>query len=164
MTLESINSHCPFSGKPVQSDSITTYQGVNIGFCNPCCRNDFAANPTDFPQVLGEFFPKARINLYDATTFVSEKDWGSLHLANIDRASIKIHSTSQPYHWHVNDGQEIFVVLDGEVDMYYRTSNGKVSSTLLKVGNIAHFEEGAEHVAHPRGLARILVIERLGSA
>ncbi len=32
----------------------------------------------------------------------------------------RVHWTDQPYKWHVNDGEEVFAVLDGKVDMHYR--------------------------------------------
>lgn len=46
----SINKFCPRSGKPVQSDSITMYRGVRVGFCNPGCREDFASNIKERPD------------------------------------------------------------------------------------------------------------------
>lgn len=45
MTQTPLNKFCPRSGKPVQADSLTTYKGQVVGFCNPTCRNEFAANP-----------------------------------------------------------------------------------------------------------------------
>ena len=36
-----INETCPWSGKPVQADSLTRYQGQVVGFCNPGCRDKF---------------------------------------------------------------------------------------------------------------------------
>ena len=33
-----INETCPWSGKPVQADSLTRYRGQVVGFCNPGCR------------------------------------------------------------------------------------------------------------------------------
>ncbi len=56
------------------------------------------------------------------------------------------------YKWHINDGEEVFVVLDGV----------EQSSTLV-VGDIFYASIGTEHVAHPRGEARVLVIESEGS-
>ena len=38
-----INQTCPWSGKPVQADSLTEYQGRVVGFCNPGCRDKFDA-------------------------------------------------------------------------------------------------------------------------
>jgi hypothetical protein len=39
---EVINKTCPWSGKPVQADSLTLYKGWVVGFCNPGCRDKFA--------------------------------------------------------------------------------------------------------------------------
>jgi len=36
-----INKTCPWSGKPVQADSLTEYNGRVVGFCNPGCRDQF---------------------------------------------------------------------------------------------------------------------------
>ena len=36
-----INTHCPWSGKPVSPDSLTLYGGRVVGFCNPGCRDKF---------------------------------------------------------------------------------------------------------------------------
>ena len=53
-------------------------------------------------------------------------------------------------------------VLDGSIDMYYREL-GIEHMVTLEVGDIFFAEIGCEHVAHPRGEARILVVERCGS-
>lgn len=45
-----VNRFCPRSGKPVQPDSLTIYRGHTVGFCNPGCRNEFAANPEQCPR------------------------------------------------------------------------------------------------------------------
>lgn len=37
-----INKTCPWSGKPVQADSLTEYDGKVVGFCNTGCRDKFA--------------------------------------------------------------------------------------------------------------------------
>ncbi len=74
----------------------------------------------------------------------------------------RLHWTNEPYHWHTNDGEEVFAVLDGEVQMYYR-ENGTEHSTLLQTGDVFFASVGTEHVAHPVGEARILVVEQQGS-
>ena len=56
----------------------------------------------------------------DARAFTAPSAWGARDLAAIDGATVRLHWTDQPYHWHVNDGPEVFVVLDGAVDMHYR--------------------------------------------
>jgi hypothetical protein len=46
MTLnlaDCINQTCPWSGKAVQADSLTLFQGQVVGFCNPGCRDKFVA-------------------------------------------------------------------------------------------------------------------------
>ena len=88
--------------------------------------------------------------------------WGSLPIANMGGVTVKLHWTDQPYHWHVNDGEEVFAVMDGEVAMHYRV-NGREEVLLLKTGDVFYAETGTEHVAHPQGEARILVIEKEGS-
>ena len=47
MNDNSINKYCPHSGKPVTSDSLTSYRGLVVGFCNPDCRNDFDKNQNE---------------------------------------------------------------------------------------------------------------------
>jgi mannose-6-phosphate isomerase-like protein (cupin superfamily) len=54
------------------------------------------------------------------------------------------------------------VVLDGRVQMHYR-DNGFEQVAELAVGDIFYASVGTEHVAHPQGPARILVIESEGS-
>ncbi|HSX64729.1 MAG TPA: hypothetical protein VLF15_08375 [Pseudoxanthomonas sp.] len=46
--------------------------------------------------------------------------------------------------------------------MRYR-ENGIEHSTILETGDIFYATVGTEHVAHPIGEARILVVEREGS-
>jgi len=44
-----INRYCPRSGKPVAGDSLARYRGLTAGFCNPHCRDDFAAHVAERP-------------------------------------------------------------------------------------------------------------------
>ena len=94
--------------------------------------------------------------------FTADRAWGNLPIANLDGITVKLHWTDQPYHWHVNDGQEVFAVMNGVVDMYFK-SKGEEEVTVLYAGDIFYADEGTEHVAHPRGAARVLVIEKEGS-
>ena len=41
---DAINETCPRSGKPVVANSLTTYRGFTVGFCNQHCRDDFASD------------------------------------------------------------------------------------------------------------------------
>ena len=94
--------------------------------------------------------------------FTADRPWGALDIANMIGITTRLHWTDQPYKWHVNDGEEVFVVLDGQVEMRYR-ADGLEMSTMLEIGDIFYASVGTEHVAHPIGQARILVIETAGS-
>jgi len=94
--------------------------------------------------------------------FKAERAWGAMDIANMNGITTRLHWTDQPYKWHVNDGEEVFVVLDGQVQMLYRL-NGKEESVLLETGDIFFASVGTEHVAHPRGEVRVLVVEHEGS-
>ncbi|MBW4089506.1 MAG: cupin [Proteobacteria bacterium] len=94
--------------------------------------------------------------------FAPDTAWDALDIARIDPATVRLHWTDQPYKWHVNDGPEVFVVLDGIVDMHTSDATG-ARTHRLHPGDIFHAEDGDEHVAHPLGAARVLVIERAGS-
>jgi mannose-6-phosphate isomerase-like protein (cupin superfamily) len=98
----------------------------------------------------------------DVRGFTADRAWGARDLAEIDGASVRLHWTDQPYKWHVNDGRELFLVLDGQVDMRYREAGVE---KVVRLGPTDMFiaETGDEHVAHPVGQARILVVERKGS-
>ena len=94
--------------------------------------------------------------------FTGQWAWDALDIDRIHDASIRLHWTDQPYQWHVNDGSEVFVVLQGRVDMHVR-QQGVEQILPLQVGDVFHAAEGDEHVAHPQGVARVLVIETAGS-
>lgn len=50
-----VNTHCPWSGKPVEADSLTMFEGYVVGFCNPGCRDKFASDPESFPEAVSLF-------------------------------------------------------------------------------------------------------------
>ncbi|GAA4715867.1 glutathione S-transferase [Sphingomonas lutea] len=47
-----VNDVCPWSGKPVGADSLTTYRGKVVGFCNPGCRDKFEAATGAFDRAI----------------------------------------------------------------------------------------------------------------
>jgi mannose-6-phosphate isomerase-like protein (cupin superfamily) len=98
----------------------------------------------------------------DARTFRAARAWGARDIAEIDGATVRLHWTDQPYKWHRNDGIEVFVVLEGAVDMHYREGDEE-KRVRLESADMFVARDGDEHVAHPLGEARILVIERKGS-
>ena len=97
-----------------------------------------------------------------AREFKADRAWGAMDIARMDGITTRLHWTDQPYRWHVNDGQEVFAVLDGAVEMRWRVE-GVERSTVLETGDVFFADEGCEHVAHPRGAARVLVVEKEGS-
>lgn len=102
------------------------------------------------------------MTFYRAKDFTAGRAWGALDIANMNGITTRLHWTDKPYKWHVNDGEEVFVVLDGSVTMHTR-ENGVEKQTLMTTGDIFYASVGTEHVAHPNGEARILVIETEGS-
>lgn len=95
-------------------------------------------------------------------TFAAARPWGALDIANMQGVTTRLHWTDQPYQWHVNNGEEVFAVLDGRVEMRFREA-GVEQSTVLETGDVFYASMGTEHVAHPIGEARILVVETEGS-
>lgn len=51
---DAVNGTCPWSGKPVSADSLTTYRGITVGFCNPGCRDKFEAAIDLFDHAIAE--------------------------------------------------------------------------------------------------------------
>ena len=101
-------------------------------------------------------------NIIKSKEFTADKAWGAFDIASMNGISTRLHWTDQPYKWHINDGEEVFVVLDGVVDMHYKVETKTIIAT-LHVGDIFYASVGTEHVAHPQGEARILVVESEGS-
>ena len=49
---DAVNETCPWSGKPIASDSLTEYRGAVVGFCNPGCRDKFEKALAHFEDAL----------------------------------------------------------------------------------------------------------------
>ena len=94
--------------------------------------------------------------------FRAPRPWGALDIANMRGITTRLHWSDEPYHWHVNEGEEVFAVLDGRVEMRFK-ENGRERSVVLETGDVFFASVGTEHVAHPIGEARILVVEAEGS-
>jgi len=60
---------------------------------------------------------------------------GAKHISNMNGITTRLHWTNQPYKWHINDGEEVFVVLDGAVEMYYM-EHGVEHSAMLNTGDV----------------------------
>jgi len=105
---------------------------------------------------------KTDIQVLRGSTYRSDRPWGATTVANMQGITTRLHWTDQPYRWHVNDGEEVFAVLDGRVEMRYREA-GVEQQVVLETGDVFFASVGTEHRAIPLGEARILVIEREGS-
>ncbi|MBC8042899.1 MAG: cupin [Rhizobacter sp.] len=104
----------------------------------------------------------SNFKIFRSKNFTADRAWGAESVANLNGTTVRLHWTDKPYRWHTNDGEEIFAVLGGEVQMHYREQDEE-KITLLNAGDIFYAGIGCEHVAHPVGEARILVIEKEGS-
>ena len=102
------------------------------------------------------------MKLIRSKEFTAQQAWGAMDVAKMNGVTTRIHWTDKPYKWHVNDGEEVFAVLDGRVDMHYKVE-GQEHVIALGVGDVFFADIGCEHVAHPRGEARILVVEKEGT-
>lgn len=102
------------------------------------------------------------MKIIKSKNFRAKQAWGALDIASMNGISTRLHWTDKPYKWHTNDGQEVFVVLDGQVEMKYKQDN-KVLTVVLEIGDIFYASIGTEHIASPIGEARVLVVEKTGS-
>lgn len=94
--------------------------------------------------------------------FKPAQAWAAKNIASMNGITTRLHWTDKPYKWHINDGEEVFVVLDGVVEMRF-IKNGVEQSALLQTGDIFYASIGTKHVAFPQGEARVLVVESEGS-
>lgn len=73
--------------------------------------------------------------------FTGDDAWDSLDIANINGITTRLHWTYQPYKWHINDGQEVLVLLDCRVEMKYRLDEIG-HSTVIETGDIFYASIG----------------------
>ena len=52
ITNPAVNEICPWSGDPVQNDSLAAYRGHIVGFCNPACRDTFLKATKTFDAAI----------------------------------------------------------------------------------------------------------------
>lgn len=98
----------------------------------------------------------------DAVSFIADHAWGARDIAEVAGATVRLHWTDKPYIWHTNNGAEVFMVVDGSVDMHYK-QEGVEKCVRLEPNDMFVAGIGDEHVAFPVGAARILVVEEKGS-
>lgn len=102
------------------------------------------------------------MNLFHGSTHAEDTSWSGPLVAAFGDVLVKLRWTKEPYVWHTNSGDEVFVVLDGIVDMHIR-QDGQERVLVLEAGDVLHVTAGDEHVARPRGEVRLLIVERADS-
>jgi mannose-6-phosphate isomerase-like protein (cupin superfamily) len=100
----------------------------------------------------------------DTRALTGPTDWSGPTYSGFGNASVKLRWIKDAYKWHTNDGPEVFLVLDGTVDMHVRSGDGQSVMRRLSAGEMIFIDEGEEHIACPSGAARILVVERAEQA
>jgi mannose-6-phosphate isomerase-like protein (cupin superfamily) len=111
---------------------------------------------------LGAHTMEIDMKIIRSKDFTAPRAWGAMTVANMQGITTRLHWTDKPYKWHINEGEEVFAVLDGRVEMRYRDNCGQCS-VMLETGDIFFASAGTEHVASPVGEARVLVVEVEGS-
>ena len=90
-------------------------------------------------------------------SFRADAPWDGPTIARIGNAEAMLIWADRPYHWHVNRSDELFCVVNGRVDMHYR-SGGVEQRKWLDTGDMIVVRKGEEHVAYPEGEARFLIV------
>lgn len=97
---------------------------------------------------------------FDIASLAGPTDWSGPTFSGFGNAAVKLRWINTPFRWHRNSGRELFLVLDGKVDMHVRSGTADEAEILrLEPGQMIVIDEGEEHVADPRAEARILVVE-----
>ena len=95
------------------------------------------------------------MKVIETKNYIADRSWGALNIANMNGVTTRLHWANTPYKWHINEGEEVFVVLLGQVRMLYREGNEE-KSVILNNGDIFFASSGTEHIAHPIGEAGLL--------
>lgn len=98
---------------------------------------------------------------FDTATLSGPEDWSGPTMTGIGNAVAKLRWINSAFRWHRNTGAELFLVLDGEVEMHVRKNPAADAEIVtLTPGQLLLIADGEEHVAYPRGEARVLVVEQ----
>ena len=83
--------------------------------------------------------------------------WDGDEIARFDTTRMHLLWTDRPFHWHENSTDELFVVLNGRVDMQYRDATGE-HRVWMETGDMMVIRQGESHVATPEGEVRLLIV------
>lgn len=96
----------------------------------------------------------------DVKALQGPRDWSGPTLGGFSEAAVKLRWIDSAFQWHRNDGPEVFLVVDGVVEMHVRRPNEHEAQCVrLSAGELVVIEPGEEHIAYPQGQARVLVVE-----
>jgi len=79
------------------------------------------------------------VKIVDVSNLSGPTDWSGPTFTGISDAAVKFRWINSAFRWHRNDGPELFLVLDREVDMPVRAGPG---------GESQHDEDGVESHGH----------------
>lgn len=88
--------------------------------------------------------------------FRADRPWGALDIATMNGITTRLHWTDQPYRWHVNEGEEVFAVLDGKLEMRYRQVGHPSSRTMLSTHPRSLWTAPASALTTPRSRSSCL--------
>lgn len=71
-----------------------------------------------------------------ARNFTAARAWGATGIAQMNDITARLHRTHDPRKWHVNDGDDVFTVLDGRVDLHVQRMGG-IAVGILGVGDVS---------------------------
>lgn len=84
---------------------------------------------------------------FDINQLTGPTDWTGPTYTGFGEAAVKLRWINDAYEWHRNDGAEVFLVLEGAVDMHVRRDGGESSVERLCAGQMLMIEDGEEHIA-----------------
>lgn len=102
------------------------------------------------------------MNIIWSVVFIVDCVWGVFDIVNLNGIMVWLYWIDQLYCWYVNDGEEVFVVFDGCVEMCY-CEVGVEYVMVLEMGDVFYVMVGIEYVVYLFGVVCILVIEIEGS-
>lgn len=87
-------------------------------------------------------------------------DWHGFQFPGFTHATVKFRRIESSFEWHENEGQELFMVIDGDLDMHVREAGSSEERVVpMAAGDIMLLEEGDAHVARPKGSVKVMFVE-----
>ena len=83
---------------------------------------------------------------WSSKDFTADRAWGALDIANFSGTTVRSLDRTNLYIWYINDGQEVFAVMDGQVAMHVKV-DGEEQIIMLNAGDI--FYAGWDASASP---------------